>query len=179
MMRLPVSHRGSLKPPTFVVVALAACLLALAAAVASAKAADGVIVSVTSCSRGDGTTTVPSDAPITIQGIGFAQGTAGLIQSFLIKEHTTLTVSDNTTAVHDLSGEWSEPLMTNGFWLTTLPDTDLGITLAPGESVLVTYDITFNQPLLVAFPPVGPSGDNGPFLTREDGPLSCLITGAT
>jgi hypothetical protein len=52
---------------------------------------------------------------------------------------------------------------------------DLG-SLSSGESVSVMWAITIAQPLPVAYPPVGSSGDNGPFRIGGEGPLSCLIT---
>jgi hypothetical protein len=145
-----------------------------------ASATSNSAVNVFACSGGDGTTTVSSGVPITIHGNGFAQGSFGLIHDFLLKQHTTLTLSDGTTAVYDLSPEWSSPVkFSPTFWVTSLPDTDLGMSLNPGQSILVTLDITFDPALLVAFPPVGPSGNNGPFLISEEGPASCLITGSS
>lgn len=145
-----------------------------------AGASANTVVNVPVCDGDGGTMTVPSGVPITIHGNGFAQGSRGLIQDFLLKEHTTLTVSDGAATVYDLSREWSAPVaFSPTFWVTRLPDTDLGISLAPGQSILVTLDIAFDRALLVAFPPVGPSGNNGPFLITEDGPASCLITGST
>jgi hypothetical protein len=160
-------------------IAVGVIVLALAAAfTASAGATGGVVVSTVGCAFEGGSTTVPSGASITIEGIGEAEGSRGLIKTFLLKEHTTLTISDATNTAYDLSNEWAPPEeLAAGLWVTRLPNTDLGISLAAGQSILATYDVTFAQPLLVAFPPVGPSGENGPFLTREDGPLSCLITG--
>jgi hypothetical protein len=148
-------------------------------AAAPAGATSNTVVNVFACAGGDGTMTVPSGVPITIHGNGFAQGNYGLIHDFLLKEHSTLTVNDGTTTVYDLSSEWSAPVKSPTFWLTSLPDTDLGILLSPGQSILVTLDITFDPALLVAFPPVGPSGNNGPFLISEEGPASCRITGSS
>lgn len=39
-------------------------------------------------------------------------------------------------------------------------------------------NITFSQPVLLAYPPVGPTGDNGPGLLTQDGPTTCLVTGS-
>ncbi len=148
-----------------------------AVAVPTAGATDSTVVSLVACAIGGGTTTVPAGVPITIHEPGYAQGSYGLIQDFLLKEHTTLTISNATSTVYDLSGEWSAPQqLDRNLWVTRLPSTDTGITLASGQSINATFDITFSQPLLVAFPPVTSSGDNGPFLVSEDGPISCLIT---
>ena len=181
---------GRKRPPAAFVSILAAAVALAAggsahasdagATAVPASATTNTVVNVFACSGGDGTMTVPSGVPITIHGNGFAQGSYGLIHDFLLKEHTALSVSDGTTTVYDLSSEWSAPLpFSRAFWVTSLPDTDLGISLNPAQSVLVTLDITFDHALLVAFPPVGPSGNNGPFLIREEGPASCLITGST
>jgi hypothetical protein len=146
---------------------------------APAGATTNTVVNVIGCASNDGALTVPSGVPITIHGNGFAQGTHGLIQDFLLKEHTTLTVTEETTSVYDLSGEWGAPVeFSPTFWATGLPDTNLGISLSPGQSILVSLGITFVHPLLVAYPPVGPSGDNGPYLITGEGPWDCLITGS-
>jgi hypothetical protein len=144
----------------------------------AASATDSVVVRVMSCSLNGGVVTVPSGVPIAIHGIGYAQGTQGLLRDFLLKQQTTLTIVRNgTSTVYDLSGEWGPVQQLDKHnWQSWLPDIELGISLAPGESILATWDMTFEQPLLVAYPPVGPSGENGPFLIREDGPYSCLIT---
>ena len=156
---------------------LALCAVLVATA-SPAAASNNVVVSFRDCVIGGGTTTVSSGTPITIGGLfGYEQGSYGLIRDFLLKQHTTLTISNATTTVYDLSKEWAAPQQVDrNLWVTRLPDTDTGITLASGQSILATFDITFTQPLLVAFPPVGPTGDNGPFLINEDGPASCLIT---
>ena len=152
--------------------------LALVAGTATtAGATTSVVVSMRDCADNGGSIAVPSGESITIEGIGFAQGSHGLIKDFLLKEHTTLTISNATNTVYDLSNEWGAPQeLAPTFWVTRLPNTDLGIALASGESIVATYDVTFSPPLLVAYPPVGSSGDNGPFLISEDGPISCVIT---
>jgi hypothetical protein len=124
-------------------------------------------------------TTVPPGAPITIDNLGYAQGTYGLIKNFLLKQRTTLTISDGINTVYDLTSQWRAPQHIGSLWVTRLPNTHTGITLAPGQSIVASFDITFRHPLLVAFPPVGSSGDNGPFRISEEGPISCEITGAT
>jgi hypothetical protein len=147
------------------------------ALVPAARGTNTLVVPVISCDLSGGTWSVPSGVPIAIRGIGYAQGTYGLMLDFLRKQQTTLTtVYTGTSTVYELSSQWGVPQHLDDVWLTRLPDTDLAITLAPGESISATYDITFTQPLLVAYPPVGPTGDNGPFLVNEDGPFSCLIT---
>lgn len=148
------------------------------AAAPAASATDSVVVRVIGCSLNGGAVTVPSGVPIAIHGIGYAQGTQGLLRDFLLKQQTTLTIVRNeTSTVYDLSDEWGPVQQLDKHnWQSGLSDIELGISLAPGESILATWDMTFEQPLLVAYPPVGPSGENGPFLTREDGPFSCLIT---
>jgi hypothetical protein len=161
--------------------AAAAVAVALAVAGATsaspARAAQPVVVSLFGCQINGGSTTVAAGAPVSLRLPGFAQGTYGLIVDFLLKEQTTLTIDRNgTTSVVDLTHAWPAPQQLDTlFWVTRPPNYDLG-TLAAGDSVLVTWSITFTQPLLVAFPPVGSSGDNGPFLIHAEGPISCLIT---
>lgn len=157
----------------------ALAVAALMCAAQAAAATDSTVVSLSDCARDGGTTTVPTGAPITIHNLGFAAGTYGLINDFLRKERTTLTITGDASGVYDLTSQWGAAQRLDSFWVTRSPDTDTGITLAPGQNIIATFDITFTRPLLVAFPPVGPSGDNGPYLVGEDGPLSCAITGAT
>jgi hypothetical protein len=152
-------------------------LAAVAGTVASpARAAEPVVVNLGQC-QDDGGAVVPAGAPVSLRLPGYAQGTYGLIVDFLLKERTTLTIVRNgTTSVVDLTSTWSAPQqLDTHFFLTREPNFDLG-SLTSGESVSVTWAITFTQPLLVAYPPVGSSGDNGPFLIHAEGPISCLIT---
>jgi hypothetical protein len=163
--------------------ATAGAMLALAAvagtAASPARAAEPVVVNLLQCDAEGGTAAVPAGVPVSLRLPGFAQGTYGLIVDFLLKERTTLTIVRNgTTSVVDLTSTWSAPQqLDTHFWLTRLPNYDLG-TLGSGDTVLVTFTITFSQPLLVAYPPVGPTGENGPFLINGEGPFSCLITAA-
>jgi hypothetical protein len=163
---------------------LAAGVLAIAAGLAvvvapPASADDGVVVSVLSCANNGGSTSVPSGTPITVHHLGYAEGTRGLVQDFLLKQDTTLTVAGDTTTVYDVSGQWGDPQkIDRGFWLTDLPDQPIGLVLAAGQTVAITWNITFSQPVLVAYPPVGPTGDNGPDLLTQDGPATCLVTGS-
>lgn len=118
--------------------------------------------------------TVQSGAPITIHTPAFAEGTYGLTRDFLLKQETTLSVDAKT---YELSSAWTTPQqLDRHLWVTRLPELPLGITLASGESVVVTFAIRFSHPLAVLYPSVGSSGDNGPFLTGEEGPLSCVIS---
>jgi hypothetical protein len=158
------------------VFAIAAGLAVFVAPPASADT--GVVVSVVSCAFNGGSTSVPSGTPITVRGIGYAEGTYGLVHDFLLKQDTTLTVAGDTTTVYDVSNEWSDPQkIDKGFWLTRVPNQPIGLVLAPGQTVAITWNITFSQPVLLAYPPVGPTGDNGPDLLTQDGPTTCLVTG--
>jgi hypothetical protein len=175
MMR---THSSTRRRLAAVVIALAGSLTGLAAVAPPAvSATEAQLVSLAGCSFGDGTATVDAGVPISLRLPAFAQGTHGLILDFLLKERTDLTVvSGETTTRTDLTQTWPAPQQIDAhFWLTRPPNVGLGI-LAAGYSVLVTEQITFGHPLLVAFPPVGPSGDNGPFLTNAEDPVSCLIT---
>jgi hypothetical protein len=156
----------------------AVALAAVAGGTASpARAAEPVVVSLLGCQIDGGSTTVPAGSSVSLRLPGYAQGTYGLIRDFLLKEQTTLTIDRNgTTNVVDLTDAWPAPQqLDTHFWVTRPPNFDLG-TLAAGDSVLVTESITFTQPLLVAYPPVGSSGDNGPFLVHAEDPISCLVT---
>jgi hypothetical protein len=146
-------------------------------AASSAPAAEPVVVNLLQCDADGGAATIPAGAPASLHLPGFAQGTHGLIADFLLKERTTLTIVKNgRTSVVDLTSTWSAPQqLDTHLWVTREPNLDL-TSPTSGGSVSVTWTITFSQPLLVAFPPVGPSGDNGPFSINGEGPISCLIT---
>jgi hypothetical protein len=158
--------------------AAGAVALAAALGAGAARAADPVLVSVLRCAD-EGPVTVPAGVPITLHLGGYADGTFGLINVALLAQTTTLDVSGPSgDALYDLSDQWSAPLDTGlGFWLTTQPDRTLA-PLAAGQRVIVTYDIRFSHPVAVLFQPVGPTGDNGPFVITEDGPAVCEIDGA-
>lgn len=146
--------------------------VALALAAGSAGAATSSTVSVLACFADGGSTTVPAGDVVLHLG-GYADGTLGLINDVLGAQTTTLQVGDTS---YDLSKGWSAPVFNAlGFWVVRQPDFDLG-TIAAGQSVTVTYDITFRHPVAILFPPVGSSGDNGPFIVGEEGPFTCTIT---
>jgi hypothetical protein len=159
--------------------ALATSALAAATLVGvdSAHAAESQVVSLGACAFGTGNASVTPGVPVSLRLPGFAQGTRGLITDFLHKERTTLSVAaPGGTTQNDLTDTWASPQkLDTHFWLSRPSNADIG-SLAPGTSVLVTEQITFDGPLLVAFPPVGPSGDNGPFLISAEDPVSCTIT---
>jgi hypothetical protein len=153
----------------------AACLITAAVApmAGSARADDSTVVNVLRCSD-PGSATVPAGQPITLQLGGYAVGTLGLMRNALLSQTTTLKVG---TTTYDLSDQWSAPFFVSAFnfWEVTQPDRLLG-TLTAGQTMVVTYDITFSHPVAILFPPVGSSGDNGPFVITEDGPATCAIT---
>lgn len=122
----------------------------------------------------DGATSVPA-GEVSLRLPGWELGTYGLITDFLTSQRTTLEIGTTTV---DLTNAWSDPTQLDQLdWVTRPPNYGLG-TLAPGDSVLVTETITLTHPVMFAFPPVGSSGENGPFLLGGlDGPLAtCLIT---
>jgi hypothetical protein len=164
------------------IAALAVLTLATAggALAPTASATDPVVVGIVTCAINGGTTTVPAGVPVSLRGTGWATGSYGLTKDYLLKQTTTdIIVRNGTTTVVDLSNSYSDPQrLDRNLWLTQTPNTDLG-TLAVGESVFVTNHVTFSQPVLVAYPPVGPSGDRGPFvLSGDTDDFSCLITAA-
>jgi hypothetical protein len=163
---------------TAAAIAVVGSLAAIVAAAAPpAAATEPQVVSLAACGFGSGSIDVAAGVPISLRLPGFAEGTRGLIVDFLLKERTVLTVTaGDATRRTDLTTSWASPQQVDThLWLTRPPNVDLG-SLAPGASLAVTEEITFRHPLLVAFPPVGPSGDNGPFLTAAEDPVSCLIT---
>jgi hypothetical protein len=157
--------------------------LTLAALVGSfvpiASATDPVVVPILQCDLNGGNATVPAGVPVSLRNPGWAAGSYGLAHDFLLKQTTTdIIVRHGITTVIDLTNLYSDPQrLDQHLWLTRPSNTEIG-ALASGEKVLVTNRVTFSHPVLVAFPPVGPSGDNGPFLlVGEDIDDSvCLIT---
>jgi hypothetical protein len=162
--------------PDATVVALFLVVAGLAASPASAAPSAPVGVSLTGCLIDGGSETVAAGVPISLQPSGYADGTHGLMVEFFKKEHTTLTIGRvGSTTTTDISATWSGPTqLDKHLWVTHPAPYDLG-SLDPGTSLFVTEQITFTQPLLVAFPPVTQTGANGPFLVRAEPPLSCEI----
>ena len=130
----------------------------------------------------DGSTTAPAGVPIELRPFGFGTGTYGLIQAFLVKQVTTLVITDSSgTHEVDISDTYPAPTQVDKrLWVARPANYDLG-TLEPGESVTIGLRWDFPTPLLIAYPPVGPSGDNGPILSYADGDgtFTCTITGAS
>jgi hypothetical protein len=145
-----------------------AVALALSLGTGSARADGSQLVRLGDCVNNGGMATVqPGDVMLRI---GYSTGTYGLSSSILAAQTSTLQVDSSK---YDISNLWSGPLnLGPGFWVIR-QDFDLG-TLASGQSVTVTFDIKFSHPVTVLFPPVGSSGDNGPFTITEDGG-SCMI----
>lgn len=146
--------------------------LAFASGAAPARAGTSTTVGLLGCAVDAGSTTVPA-GEVALHLGGYAEGTLGLIENVLLAQTTTLTMGATT---YDLSKQWSAPFFNPlGFWEITQPNREIG-TLSAGQSVTVTYDIEFSHPTAILFPPVGSSGDNGPFLSTGEGPFSCTIT---
>lgn len=143
----------------------------------SAKAADSSVVPVVPCFDNGGTATVTAGAPITLHLGGYAEGTAGLMQVVLRAQTTTLEVTGPAgDTTYNLSSQWSAPTQLGmGLYVIRQPDLTLP-SLQPGQSVTVVYDIAFSHPVAVLYPPVGPTGDNGPYLIKGEGPITCQIT---
>jgi hypothetical protein len=163
------------------IAALAALTLAIAGGglAPTAGATDPVVVGILNCAIAGGTATVPAGVPVSLRNPGWATGSYGLTKVYLLKQTTTDTIVRNgITMVVDLTNLYSDPQQIDKhLWLTRPSNTEIG-ALAAGENVFVTNHITFSSPVLVAYPPVGPSGDNGPFVVRETDDESCLITAA-
>jgi hypothetical protein len=151
---------------------MTAIAVTLALMAGSARADGSTIVRVVGCANSGGSVTVPA-GDVTVRVGGYAVGTYGLAEDVLLAQTTTLQVGSTT---YDLSNSWSAPIFVGpGFWLITQPNRDIG-PLAAGQSVTVTYDIAFSHPVAILYPPVGSSGNNGPYIITEDGPATCTIT---
>jgi hypothetical protein len=145
----------------------------------TASATDPVEVSLAVCDFvNGGTTTVPAGVPISLRNPGWGTGSYGQTKDYLLKQTTTdIIVRNGITTVVDLTNLYSDPQqLDRNFWLTRPSNTELS-ALAAGESVLVTNHVVFSSPVVVAYPPVGPSGDRGPYvLFGGTDDVSCLIT---
>jgi hypothetical protein len=154
----------------FILAAGIAVALAVPLGTGSARADGSTVVRLDTC-LGDGGTATVQPGDVTFH-IGYSSGTYGLISNVRAAQHSTLQVGSST---YDISNLWSDPLnLGPGFWVIR-QDFDLG-ALASGQSVTVTFFITFSHPVTILFPPVGSGGDNGPFTITEDGPFTCQIT---
>jgi hypothetical protein len=159
-------------------VAASAVALVAALGASAARADNPAVVSVFRCAD-SGSVTVPAGAPISLHLGGFADGTLGLANAVLLAQTTTLEVAGPAgDTTYDLSDQWSAPVHSDlAFWVITQPDRPIA-PLAAGQTATVTYDIRFSHPVSVIFLPVGPTGNNGPFVITEEGPAVCQITGA-
>ncbi len=170
-----------------VLAALAAATIAGSVA-ASAAAVDPVVVDLSTCARdlaqggGGGSWTVPTGVPVTVTNLNIVTGTNGLATSFLQHQSTiTGTVRNGVMDVTDVSEAWSEPQQHDPAarhpgWITTLPDLSIA-PIAAGETVLAGTLITIEQPVQIAFPPVG-QVNFGPFHLPAGDTLGslCAIT---
>jgi hypothetical protein len=161
---------------------LAACLAAvslttLAVGAAPAAADDPVVVSHLGCQLfEDGHTTVPAGRDIQLRLLGFEEGNYGLIRALLGAATATLTITTDqgVTTIDETSSLVVTPDPPRD-WIARPPNYDLGV-LAPGSTVTAYFTLTFRHPLAVLYPPVGPTGENGPFLTDQEDPVTCVIT---
>jgi hypothetical protein len=101
-----------------------------------------------------GHATRPAGSTITIhQGIG--EQTPGILTNFLQAE-TTL-VSANDAQMSDVSTQWGAPVLSRGFWFTSI-DVPTGVTLAqPGDQMRFTFALLLSTQVPEIFNP----GDGG------------------
>ena len=168
-------------PPkaTRVGVALAGVPLLIPLVASSATAhAEPTLVNLLGCQLLDGgTTSVPEGSEVTLRLPGFASGNRGLIRVMLNAATATLSLwpSDGPA--------WSVEV-TDTFGVTALSPRNViarpaNVPLGPlsaGQSIDVVYRLGFDHPLAILYPPVGPSGDNGPYLTRQEDDVACRIS---
>jgi hypothetical protein len=142
-----------------------------------ATAAEPTLVNVTACHYlDDGMATVPAGADIRVRLLGFEEGNYGLIRELLgaAKATLTITTSAGVQVIDETSALVVSPIGPRDY-IARPANYDLGV-LAAGGVVTVTYSLTLRHPLAVVYPPVGPTGDNGPFLTEQEDPTTCEIT---
>lgn len=158
---------------------LTSAALTVSAGALPASAADPVVVSHLGCQLfDDGAVTVPAGQDVQLRQLGFEEGNYGLI-SVLLGSATatlTLTTASGSQTIDETAALVVTPAPPRDY-IARPPNYDLGV-LAPGDTITATYTLTFSHPLAVLYPPVGPTGDNGPFLTDQEDPVTCVITAA-
>ena len=119
---------------------------------------------------------MPSGQDVQLRLLGFEEGNYGLIRALVGAATATLTITTDQgqTVIDETSSLVLTPVGSRD-WIARPPNYDLGV-LAPGATVTAYFTLTFSHPLAVLFPPVGPTGDNGPGLTDQEDPVTCVMT---
>lgn len=118
--------------------------------------------------------TVPAGSTITIRQ-GASEQTLGILTAYLRAQTTTISLNGTTV---DVSDNWSAPAQFSpqGGWVSfiTYPT---GITLASGDSLVVSWTTTLDHVLPEVFNPTagGPSGQPA-FNTTDPQTFTCTVT---
>lgn len=162
--------------------AVAAVAAALALPVLTASPAQAApeptLVSVLGCQIfDDSSTTVEAGSDVTLRIPGWEGGTYGTVRT-MVDSATALLHVDTSTGTHevlDLSDTFVLTVADRHSIIARPAPVHLGV-LAPGETVDLLYTLDFSHPFALVYPPVGPSGWNGPYLVTGEDDVVCRIT---
>ena len=125
----------------------------------------------------DGATTVEPGSDVTLRLPGFASGNYGLIRVMVGAATATLGIDpgDGPAANLDVTDTFTVTTLSPTYVVARPANLHLG-SLEPGQYVDLLYRLEFSHPVAILYPPVGPSGDNGPYLTEQEDDVACRIT---
>jgi hypothetical protein len=160
-------------------IAAAAAALALPLLATPAHAApEPTLVNLLGCQLfDDSMTTVDAGSDVTLRLPGWAGGNYGTVRAMVGSATAVLSLdpSSGTSTALDVTGTISITRVSPTFVIARPDNVHLG-TLSAGESVDLLYTLDFSHPFALVYPPVGPSGDNGPYLVHGEDPVTCRIT---
>lgn len=139
-----------------------------------------VLVNVLGCQLlEDGQTTVDAGSDITLRLPGWAGGTYGTVRTMVNAAHAVLTIGPSSGPPRqvDVTSTITVTRESPTFAVARPANLHLGV-LSSGETVDLLYTLDFSHPFALVYPPVGPSGDNGPYLVHGEDPVVCRITAA-
>lgn len=160
------------------VAASAALVLPLLSAGPAHAAAEPTLVNVLGCQLlEDGLTTVEAGSDVTLRLPGWAGGNYGTVR-VMVNSATAVLHIDTSTGTQqavDVSKTFEITRLSPTFVVARPANLHLGV-LSPGETVDLLYTLHFSHPFALVYPPVGPSGDNGPYLVTGEDDVTCRIT---
>ena len=146
----------------------AAMVIALLAATSAAAQSNTFNVDLVTCGEATGgETTVPAGSHIVLLA-EWTETNRAAVRRFLRLENTSAAVDGNPVA--NASSLWGPVTAESGGYVTTW-SYETGVTLSAGESLQVTYDITFRKRFRASDGTVYERGSSA-----FGGPISCRIT---
>ena len=128
---------------------VAGLLLASLAAAVPAAAQEPTSLFVAECDATGGADTVPA-GQVDLEITGWGTGTHGALVHWVKSQTTTLTLKfdDQPATTRDITNAWGAPVRNKAdkMWFSILSGPSL--TLASGESVLVTFESSWSKPTM-------------------------------